>query len=189
MKGARRLSPYLQRPRVWKYQALSDCRRLSGSPVRLQPVLFMGLGEIIVGNNVEFGWPTSASFYSGYCHVEARTEGSRIEFGDGARVNNSAFIKSEGPGIRIGPRALLGSFVEIFDSDFHELHPDRRHGGEPRTGEVVLENNVFIGDGAKILKGVTIGADSVIGAGSVVTSSIPTGVIAAGNPAHVIREL
>ena len=54
-----------------------------------------------------------------------------IEFGDGAQVNNNAYIKSEGPGIRIGPRALIGSFVEIFDSDFHELHPDtaaRRHG-------------------------------------------------------------
>ena len=77
----------------------------------------------------------------------------------------------------------------IFDSDFHELHPDRRRGGTPRMAPVVLEENVFVGDHAIILKGVTIGADSVIGAGSVVTGSIPPGVIAAGNPARVVRPL
>ncbi len=54
---------------------------------------------------------------------------------------------------------------------------------------VHLDENVFIGDGARILKGVTIGSDSVVGAGSVVTRSVPAGVIAAGNPARVVREL
>ena len=54
---------------------------------------------------------------------------------------------------------------------------------------VHLGENVFVGDGTRILKGVTIGADSVVGAGSVVTRSIPAGVIAAGNPARVVREL
>ncbi len=54
---------------------------------------------------------------------------------------------------------------------------------------VELGENVFIGEGAKILKGVSIGAHSVIGAGSVVTASIPEGVVAAGNPARMVREL
>ncbi len=105
------------------------------------------------------------------------------------QVNNNAFIKSEGPGIRIGANALIGSCVEILDSDFHDLHPDRRRGGKPQMAAVELEENVFVGDGAKILKGVRIGAHSVIGAGSVVTKSIPAGVIAAGNPARVIGEI
>ena len=56
-------------------------------------------------------------------------------------------------------------------------------------GRVELGENVFIGDRVMILKGVTIGAHSVVGAGSVVTSSIPSGVIAVGNPARVVREL
>ena len=131
----------------------------------------------------------SIGFYSGYCHVEAVTPESVIALADGAQINNNAFFKSEGPGIRIGRDALLGSYVEIFDSDFHELDPARRRGGRPSMGAVELCENVFIGEGAKILKGVTIGAHSVIGAGSVVARSIPEGVIAVGNPARVVRDL
>jgi maltose O-acetyltransferase len=54
---------------------------------------------------------------------------------------------------------------------------------------VEIGDNVFVGMGVKILKGSTIGDDSVIGAGAVVTGDIPAGVVAAGNPARVIREL
>ncbi len=189
MRGSSYLSAPLRRSRIWKYRALSTCRRVSGSPVILQPVLFAGDGTIVVGRDVEFGWPTSVMFYAGYSHIEAYTPDSLIEFGDGVQINNNAFIKSEGPGIRIGARALLGSHVEIFDSDFHDLRSDHRRDGRPRMAPVELGENVFIGDGTKILKGVSIGAHSVIGAGSVVTKSVPAGVIAAGNPARVIRSL
>jgi maltose O-acetyltransferase len=178
-----------QRPRIWKYRALSTCRRVSGTPVILQPLLLRGLGEIRIGRAVEFGWRNSDGFYSGYCHVEAATPESLVEIGDGAALNNDVFIKSEGPGISIGAHALLGSRICIYDSDFHELHPGRRRGGRPAMAAVELGSNVFIGDRVLILKGVTIGADSVIGAGSVVTTSIPAGVIAAGNPARIVRAL
>lgn len=189
MRGAGHLSTPLRRVRIWKYRVLSTCPRVSGSPVVLQPVLFVGPGAIVLGRGVEFGWPRSTSFYSGYCHLEAATPEASIEIGDGAQINNNAFIKSEGPGIRIGARALLGSEVTIYDSDFHDLHPDRRRGGHPRMAPVELGENVFVGDRVMILKGVSIGAHSVVGAGSVVTASIPEGVIAAGNPARVIRAL
>jgi acetyltransferase-like isoleucine patch superfamily enzyme len=185
----RRFARLVQTPRIWKYQALSDCAHVSGAPIALQPVLLIGEGRITIGSGVEFGFPTSVAFYSGYCHVEASVSDSVIEFGDGAQINNNVFIKSEGPGIRIGAAALLGSFVTILDSDFHELDPRRRRGGQPAMGPVQLGENTFIGDGTRILKGVSIGANSVVGAGSVVTSSIPEGVIAAGNPARVIRAL
>ena len=141
------------------------------------------------GRDVEIGWRTSMGFHAGYCQLEVSKPQATIEIGDGAQVNNGAFIKSEGPGIRIGARALLGSEVTIYDSDFHDLRPERRRDGQPRMGAVELEEDVFIGDRVMILKGARIGAHSVIGAGSVVTSSIPAGVIAAGNPARVIREL
>ncbi len=189
MKGGGRLAGALQRPRVWKYRALSTCRHVSGSPVVYQPVLFHGLGSIVIGTGVEFGWPRSLAFHTGYSHVEAGSPEAVIEFGDHAQINNNAFIKSEGAGIRIGPHALIGSSVVIYDSDFHDLQRERRRGGQPRIAPVELGENVFVGDGVKILKGVSIGADSVIGIGSVVVQSIPAGVLAAGNPARVIREL
>jgi maltose O-acetyltransferase len=178
-----------QRPRIWKYRWLSTCPHVSGTPLVWQPVLLLGPGRIVIGSDVEFGWPTSGGFYSGYCHVEASTPDAVVELCDGAQVNNCAIVKSEGAGIRIGPRSLLGSRVCIYDSDFHELDPRRRRNGRPAIAPVELGENVFVGDGALILKGVTIGADSVVGAGSVVTSAIPAGVVAAGNPARVVREL
>jgi acetyltransferase-like isoleucine patch superfamily enzyme len=184
-----RLRDLVQRPRILKYRALSTCRRVSGSPVILQPVLFLGEGAIILGRDTEFGWPASKAFHTGYCHIEAARPDSVIEIGDGVQINNNAFIKSEGPGIRIGPGTLIGSEVTIYDSDFHDLRPGRRRGGRPRMAAVELAEDVFVGDRVLILKGVTIGAHSVIGAGSVVTASIPEGVVAAGNPARVIRAL
>jgi maltose O-acetyltransferase len=187
--GRPALEALAQRPRVLKYRALSTCRRVSGSPLALQPVLFLGPGEIVLGEHVQFGWKASPLFYTGYCHVEAAGADARIEFGDRVEFNNNAMLKSEGPGIRIGRDGLFGAHVEIFDSNFHDLDPRRRVGGTPKMAPVDIAENVFVGMSVKILKGVTIGADSVIGAGAVVTSSIPSGVIAAGNPARVIREL
>jgi maltose O-acetyltransferase len=180
----------MQRPRIWKYRALSDARVTAASrPIRHQPVLFLGAGEVVLGEDVQFGWTRSPLFYTGYCHVEVAGPDVVIELGDRVEINNNGMLKAEGPGIRIGADGLFGAHVEIFDSDFHELHPDRRRGGRPRMAPVDIGPNVFVGMSVKILKGVTIGADSVIGAGAVVASSIPAGVIAVGNPARVVREL
>jgi acetyltransferase-like isoleucine patch superfamily enzyme len=178
-----------QRPRIWKYAALSTCPRVSGSARRHQPVLFIGPGEVVLDGVVQFGWPASPLFYTGYCHVEVSAPESTIELGDGVEFNNNAMLKSEGAGIRVGRNSLFGAHVEIFDSDFHDLHPARRRDGKPKMAPVDVGDNVFVGMGVKILKGVTIGSDSVIGAGAVVSSSIPSGVVAAGNPARVVREL
>jgi maltose O-acetyltransferase len=183
------LEALVQQPRVWKYRALSTCRRVQGSPRILQPVLFAGMGEVVLGEDVQFGWRRSPLFYTGYCHVEVAHPSSRIELGDRTEFNNNLFIKSEGAGIRVGRDGLFGANVEIVDSNFHDLHPRRRHDGRASTAMVDIGPNVFVGMGVKILKGVTIGADSVIGAGAVVASSIPAGVIATGCPARVVREL
>lgn len=178
-----------QQPRIWKYKVLSTCPRVGGSPIILQPVLFAGPGEIVLGQGVQFGWKASPLFYAGYCHVEASTPAARIEVGDRTEFNNNLMIKSEGAGIRVGRDGLFGAGIEIFDSNFHDLDPARRHAGTQRMSPVDIGDNVFVGMSVKILKGVEVGADSVIGAGAVVSSSIPSGVIAAGNPARVIREL
>jgi acetyltransferase-like isoleucine patch superfamily enzyme len=180
-----------QRPRIWKYRALSTNAPVvtAGRPIIHQPVLFLGSGTILLGDGVQFGWPASPLFYTGYCHVEAAGAAGCIEFGDRVEFNNNAMLKSEGAGIHIGRDGLFGANVEVFDTDFHELHPERRRSGSPRMAPVEIGDNVFVGMSVKIMKGVTIGADSVIGAGAVVSSSIPPGVIATGNPARVLRAL
>jgi acetyltransferase-like isoleucine patch superfamily enzyme len=179
----------VQAGRIRAYRALSTCPNVIGTALIRQPVVFHGPGTIEIGEGVAFGWDRSMDFYTGYSHIEVSAPGARILLGDHAEINNSAMIKSEGAGISIGARALLGSQVVIYDSDFHELDPARRRGGTPKMAPVELGENVFIGDRTMILKGSTIGADSVIGAGSVVVGSIPPGVIAAGNPARVVRDL
>lgn len=184
-----RVAELLRRARVWKYRALCTCPHVSGAPTVLQPALFLGEGRIVFGEGVELGWRTSTGFHTGYCHFEASKPQAAIEVGAGVQINNNAFIKSEGPGIRIGRDTLLGSEVTIYDSDFHDLRAGRRRDGRPKMGAVELAQDVFVGDRVLILKGVRIGAHAVIGAGSVVTRSIPAGVIAAGNPARVIGEL
>jgi hypothetical protein len=76
----------------------------------------------------------------------------------------------------------------ITDSDWHGIY-DRSLAAVRHQSDVVLEENVWIGDSAIVCKGVTIGKNSIVGAGSVVTSDIPANVIAAGNPAKIIRAL
>lgn len=85
---------------------------------------------------------------------------------------------------------MIGVNLQIIDSDFHELDPDSRFGGKNIIKkDVTINENVFIGNNVTILKGVIIGKNSVIGNCSVVTKDIPENVIAAGNPAKVIKKL
>ena len=88
--------------------------------------------------------------------------------------------------ITIGDNCMIASNAYITDSDWHGIY-DRVDTG--KTAPVTIEENVWIGDSAIVCKGVTIGSNSVIGAGAVVAGDIPANVVAAGNPARVIREL
>jgi len=90
-------------------------------------------------------------------------------------------------GILIGRGSLIGAGSLLCDSDMHEV--PLGCGAPVRSAPIVIGSNVFIGAGSTILKGVTIGDGAVIGARSVVCSDIPSGVLAAGNPAKVIRPL
>lgn len=82
---------------------------------------------------------------------------------------------------------MVASNAYITDSDWHGIYD--RSLPPCETSRVVLEENVWIGDSAIVCKGVTIGKNSIIGAGAVVTSDIPANVIAAGNPARVVKHL
>jgi acetyltransferase-like isoleucine patch superfamily enzyme len=116
------------------------------------------------------------------CILSALTPDARLSIG-----NNSGFsgtVIGCFKEIRIGDHVKCGANTLITDSDWHSEDP---RSGKPET--VIIENNVWLGVNVTVLKGITIGENSVIGAGSVVTKSIPPNVIAAGNPCKVIKPL
>ena len=110
-----------------------------------------------------------------------------ITIGDNVRLNGCDIQAATT--ITIGDDCILGSCV-IVDTDYHSVELDRRlPGATPRTAPISIGRNVWIAGGAAILKGVSIGEDSVVGYGAVVTGAVPAGVVVAGNPARVVRTL
>jgi maltose O-acetyltransferase len=90
--------------------------------------------------------------------------------------------------VDIGDNVFLGPGVHIYAA-YHPLDPELRTKGMELAGPVRIGDNVWIGGGAIICPGIEIGCGSTIGAGSVVTRSVPAGVVAAGNPCRMIRRL
>ena len=152
------------------------------------PLRCDGLGLVRLGADVGIGWRPAPILGDGMVRLQARPSEDRITVGAGTYFSNNVQVIAETQ-VHIGAKCLIGDSVLIMDSDGHNLTAERRHQGPCLTGEIIIEDNVFIGSRVVILKGVTIGKDSVIGAGSVVVRSIPPGVIAAGNPAKVLRPL
>ena len=112
-----------------------------------------------------------------------------IQIGD--RVGMSAVTLTAHKQITIGDDTQIGAGSVIIDSDFHDLttsDPTTRHSALGPIRPVTIGRNVFVGTRCLILKGVSIGDNAVIGAGSVVTHDIPAGAIAAGNPCQIIKH-
>lgn len=174
--------------RISKYRLLSSCKNVKGKPNLFYPLLLNGEGEISFGSNFQNGVVNSPKFFSGYNYIEARGKGSRIIFGDNVAINNG-FSAVAFNRIVIGNNVLIGTDCRIEDGDGHFIEPAKRNDENPPSLPISIGNNVFIGSGVTILKGITIGENSVIGSNSIVTKSIPANVIAAGNPAKIIRQL
>jgi acetyltransferase-like isoleucine patch superfamily enzyme len=109
----------------------------------------------------------------------------KIRIGDygllcpGARISSAAQIN-------IGDNCMLASGVYVTDSDWHDIYNRIAIG---KTGSIDIADNVWIGDSAIVCKGVSIGENSIVGAGAVVVDSIPSNCIAAGNPARIVKHL
>lgn len=105
--------------------------------------------------------------------------------------------------VSVGNYVLVSDNVSIMDGDLHPIKASaRRHVSdewakghfpdvysETRSAPVVIEDDVWIGFGASVLKGVTLGRGAIVGAGSLVTADVPAWAVVAGSPARVIREL
>lgn len=157
---------------------LRKCNKV-GRFTRVTGKVFVNnMGEIVIGERV--------LILSHYAHsVFATFPGGIIEIGDRTFLNYGIDIAATKL-VKIGKDCQIGTHVVILDNDFHMLK--NRHQ-LPVAEPVIINNNVWIGNRALILPGVTIGENSVIGAGSVVVKSIPANSVAVGNPAKVIKEL
>jgi acetyltransferase-like isoleucine patch superfamily enzyme len=119
-------------------------------------------------------------------------QGANLKIGNNVGVSATAIVAHHN--ITIGDNVKIGGGVCIYDTDFHAVNPKIRNNRKTdfetkRKRPVIIENNVFIGAHSTLLKGVTIGENSVIGACSVVTKNIPPNEIWAGNPAAFIKKL
>lgn len=113
--------------------------------------------------------------------------GTHITLGKGFYCNFNCVILDVAP-VRIGDNVLFGPAVQVYTAT-HPLNADARRKGLESGSPVTIGDDVWVGGGAILCPGVTIGDRSVIGAGSVVTKDIPEDSLAAGNPCRVIRSL
>ena len=134
------------------------------------------------------GYLPAPRFGNGQITLEPRDANAVIVIGSECHFSNNVQIVSMSS-IRIGRYCRIGDASQIFDCDFHQLDPAHRHVGTGLIESVTIGDNVWLGSRVMILRGVNIGDNSVIGAGSVVTHSIPANSVAVGVPAKVIRNL
>ncbi len=154
-----------------------------GKNVRLnQPVYFMGLGKLVLEDQVSLGYWLGG--VTPAIMLQPRNTNSQILIAKGTTIMNGCqFIACIL--ISIGKNCRIGSNCVIYDTDFHEKAPTERDKASiPKS--VRLGDNVWLGSNVIILKGVEIGTDAVVGAGAVVTKSVPSGAIVGGNPAKIL---
>jgi acetyltransferase-like isoleucine patch superfamily enzyme len=145
-------------------------------------LVIQGPGRVVFGDDV-----------NAWCHAEKNvlitfTPDSLITIGSGTRLNGAGIQAYTT--VSVGPRCILGSTL-VFDSDFHPLDPAHRHDPDAPVScaPITIGCNVWLGGQSAVLKGVTIGDNSVAAFRAVVASDVPANVVVAGNPARVVKQL
>lgn len=172
--------------------------RYGKNMIVLSRIYGVGKGKISIGDNFYFTSGDAANPISSNLRGAIFTDcpDARILIGDNVGMSSTRMWIHDS--LTIGNNVNIGACVLIIDTDCHEmdyrvrnhsLPPSGMDGQYVKSAPITIEDDVWIGAHSIILKGVTIGARSVIGAGSVVTKSIPADCIAAGNPCRVIRML
>jgi acetyltransferase-like isoleucine patch superfamily enzyme len=160
-----------------RFYGLPLFRRLPGSRIR-------------VGRNCDFRsavWSNQVGL-NRRCTVSTLSRSALIEIGEGCGFSSTAISAAQC--VRLGKRVMCGANVAIMDTDWHSLDAEQRQAGTAGLSTpVLIEDDVWLGMNVTVLKGVTIGARTVVAAGSVVTRSLPADVIAAGQPARVVRAV
>lgn len=125
------------------------------------------------------------------CYIEppfhANWAGKHVHFGNNVYANFNLTLVDD-TDIYVGDKVMFGPNVTVATAG-HPIDPELRYQAMQYNIPVHIGENVWIGANAVVLPGVTIGDNSVIGAGSVVTKDIPANVVAVGNPCRVLREI
>jgi acetyltransferase-like isoleucine patch superfamily enzyme len=145
-----------------------------------------GRGRLIVGDDVLVDGKCSFTF------AQRFSESPTLEIGDGTGIGHgSSFTVARR--ITIGRNCRIAGGVRFFDSSGHPSDPEARRQGRPPAPEevrpITVGDNVWIGSGAFVFPGVTIGENSVVAAGAVVTGDVPADTVVAGNPARRVAAL
>jgi len=166
------LDPALEAERKEAKRLLRLHNLAEAAPER-QAILQQLLGHIGQGSVVE------PPFYCVY--------GRNTRLGDHAFLNGMCVVLDCAE-VHIGDHVMLGPAVQIYTAA-HDLVAERRNRGWEVARSIVIEDNAWLGGGAVLLPGVTVGRNAVVGAGAVVTRDVPANSIVVGNPARVIREI
>jgi len=181
----------------WYWKQIITAQATSvGKGLRVGPdeclIWKFGDGQIKIGNDVTFYTPISITASS---HLFPK---ATVEIGDRTRIGRNTAIRAA-KSVKIGMDCLIADFVRIYDYNGHQLKPGsyddiktlRNRSGVPpeEVGEILIGNNVWIGDNAFIQRGVTIGDGSIVAANSVVIKNVPENVVVFGSPARVILWL
>lgn len=150
----------------------------------------IGGGKLKIGDNFYFSSGDAVnpmmSNLQGAVYVEP---GAELTIGNNVGMSSTRIWVHDS--VAVGDNVKIGACVLITDTDAHPMdYMVRRTSNKgTKSAPIVIEDDVWVGAHSIILKGVTIGARSIIGAGSVVTKSIPADCVAAGNPCRVIKNL
>lgn len=163
------------------------CDRV-GPGLRIERIPYIrGAGRVRIGEGVYLSGKIGIGFSSSSAGVTPC-----LSVGDHSFIGHDCTFNLRHE-IRIGDHCLLAGGITVQDHDGHPLDPVRRRAGEPAPEEsvapVIIHDGAWVGRRSLILKGVTVGENAVIGAGSVVVSDVPANSIVAGNPARLIRYL
>ena len=164
----------------------SQCESVGGGFRMEQLPYIWGSGRIVIGDRVRLSGKSSVSFH----HADGRVP--ELCIGDGSFLGHDCAI-AVASSIAIGHHVLVAGGARMSDYDGHPVDAESRRAGDPTPPDavrpIVIEDDVWIGADARILKGVRIGARSIVGSGAVVTRSVPPDVVVAGNPARIVRKL
>jgi acetyltransferase-like isoleucine patch superfamily enzyme len=163
---------------------LANVKRASTITARLNRLTFNDADEVralfseLIGKQVDDSFLLIPPFYT--------TGGPDIRVGRNVFVNQNCTFYDLG-GLDIADDVLIGPNVSLITSG-HPLEPSRRRAFTVAK-PIVIERNVWIAAGATIIGGVTVGENSVVAAGAVVTKSVPPNMLVGGNPARIIRSI